>query len=69
MLPAKPFIGLQNYSDLFDPQSVTFERFWNGMKATAIFTVASVPFLVVIPLGIAMLLNRKFPVPGDSSGR
>jgi multiple sugar transport system permease protein len=64
MLPAKPFIGLQNYQDLFDPQSVTYERFWNGMKATAVFTVASVPFLVAIPLGIAILLNRKFRFRG-----
>ena len=31
------------------------------MKNSAIFTVASVPFLVLIPLGIALLLNRKFP--------
>jgi multiple sugar transport system permease protein len=31
------------------------------MKNTAIFTVASVPFLVIIPLLIAILLNRKFP--------
>jgi multiple sugar transport system permease protein len=60
MLPAKPFIGLQNYRDLFDSTSVTFLQFWHGMRATAIFTVASVPFLVLIPLGIAMLLNRRF---------
>ena len=60
MLPAKPFIGLQNYKDLFDPASVIFLQFWHGMRATAIFTVASVPFLVLIPLGIAILLNRKF---------
>lgn len=61
MLPAKPFIGLQNYADLFDSSSVIFYQFWNGMRATAIFTVASVPFLVLIPLAIATLLNRKFP--------
>ncbi|QDP96930.1 sugar ABC transporter permease [Microlunatus elymi] len=61
MLPNKPFIGLQNYVDLFTPDSVTFPEFWNGMKATAIFTVASVPFLVLIPLGIALMLNRVFP--------
>jgi multiple sugar transport system permease protein len=61
MLPNKPFIGLQNYADLFDPDSITFEPFWNGMRATAIFTVASVPFLVLIPLGIALMLNRVFP--------
>jgi multiple sugar transport system permease protein len=60
MLPEKPFVGLQNYIDLTDPQSVIFEPFWNGMRATAIFTVASVPFLIVIPLLIALLLNRKF---------
>ncbi|HEX8509209.1 MAG TPA: sugar ABC transporter permease, partial [Propionibacteriaceae bacterium] len=61
MLPDKPFVGLQNYKDLTDPQSVIFEPFWNGMRATAIFTVASVPFLIVVPLLIALLLNRKFP--------
>jgi multiple sugar transport system permease protein len=61
LLPNKPFIGLQNYVDLVDPNSITFEPFWKGMRATAIFVVASVPFLVLIPLGIALLLNRTFP--------
>jgi len=61
MLPNKPFIGLQNYADLFNPDSVTFPQFWNGIEATAIFTVSSVPFLVLIPLGIGLLLNRVFP--------
>jgi multiple sugar transport system permease protein len=61
LLPNKPFIGLQNYLDLVDPDSITFEPFWNGMRATAIFTVASVPFLVLVPLGIALMLNRTFP--------
>jgi multiple sugar transport system permease protein len=60
-LPRKPFIGLQNYRDLFDPLSATAEPFWHGMRATGIFTVASVPFLVAIPLGLAVMLNRKFP--------
>src|SRR5918993_1150922 len=61
LLPGKPFVGLDNYTALFDPSSVQFQPFWNGMRATAIFTVASVPFLVVIPLGLAVLLNRRFP--------
>jgi len=60
-LPGKPFVGLQNYKDLFDPLSTTAEPFWHGMRATGIFTVASVPFLVVLPLGLAVLLNRRFP--------
>ncbi|NEA33299.1 sugar ABC transporter permease [Streptomyces sp. SID13031] len=60
-LPGKPFVGLQNYKDLFDSQSTTAEPFWHGMRATAIFTLASVPFLVTLPLGLAVLLNRRFP--------
>jgi multiple sugar transport system permease protein len=60
-LPGKPFVGLQNYKDLFDPLSTTAEPFWHGMRATGIFTVASVPFLVVLPLCLAVLLNREFP--------
>jgi multiple sugar transport system permease protein len=60
-LPGKPFTGLQNYKDLFDPLSTTAQPFWHGMRATAIFTVASVPFLVTLPLGLAVLLNRRFP--------
>lgn len=60
MLPDKPFIGIQNYKDIFDTSSVISQPFWHGMRATAIFTVASVPFLVLIPLGLAILLNRRF---------
>jgi multiple sugar transport system permease protein len=60
-LPGKPFVGLQNYKDLFDPLSATAEPFWHGMRATAIFTVASVPFLITLPLALAVLLNRHFP--------
>src|ERR1044072_3324482 len=59
--PGKPFVGLQNYKDLFDPLSATAEPFWHGMRATGIFTIASVPFLVAVPLGLAVLLNRHFP--------
>ena len=31
-LPGKPFIGMQNYKDLFDSTSVNYTPFWNGMK-------------------------------------
>ncbi|WP_211239684.1 carbohydrate ABC transporter permease [Jiangella gansuensis] len=61
MLEYRPFVGLENYAALFDSTSAVFQMFWNGMKATAVFTVASVPFLVAIPLGLAILLNRRFP--------
>lgn len=60
-LPGRPFVGLQNYADLFDNSSLTAQPFWNGMKNTLIFTVISVPFLLTVPLGLALLLHRKFP--------
>lgn len=59
LLPIHPFIGLQNYLNLFTPGSLTSGDFWQSMGATAIFTIASVPFLVVVPLLIAVLLNQK----------
>jgi multiple sugar transport system permease protein len=60
LLPGKPFVGLDNYGALFDRSSTVFDFFWQSMQATAIFTVFSVPLLVVIPLGLALLLNRAF---------
>jgi len=61
LLPNKPFLGLDNYLNLFDSASSAFSRFWDGMAATGIFVVASVPLLIVLPLLMAVLLNRKFP--------
>jgi len=61
LLPGKPFVGLENYANLFTPGSTTFGPFWNSMEATARFTLYSVPLLLVLPLLIAMILNQKFP--------
>lgn len=60
LLPGKPWVGLQNYVDLFTPGSRDSGDYWQSMIATGIFTVASVPFLIVCPLGVALLLNRAF---------
>jgi multiple sugar transport system permease protein len=60
-LPNKPFVGVDNYKDLFQSDSVVYRDWWESVRATAIFTVLSVPFLVVLPLGLAVLLNRAFP--------
>jgi multiple sugar transport system permease protein len=60
LLPGKPFVGLDNYGALFDPGSAVYDLFWQSMQATGIFTVFSVPLLVVAPLGIALILNRAF---------
>lgn len=53
------FVGLQNYIDLFKAGSVKFIEFWNSIKVTLTFVFYSVPFLVLIPLGLAILLNTK----------
>jgi multiple sugar transport system permease protein len=60
-LPVKPFVGLDNYIALFTPGSVTFSAFWGSMGATGIFTLFSVPLLLIIPLFVGMLMNQKFP--------
>ena len=59
-LPEKPFVGLDNYTGLIDGTSPYAQPFWDSMKATWIFTVLSVPLLLVLPLLVAMVMNEKF---------
>lgn len=61
LLPGKPFVGLQNYLDLFRAESTVSGPFWESMEATGKFTLYSVPLLVVIPLLVALMLNENFP--------
>jgi multiple sugar transport system permease protein len=60
MLADQPFVGLGNYERLFDGGSITGAFFWKSMAATGQFIVYSVPPLLLIPLLVALLLNRKF---------
>ncbi len=60
-LPGKPWVGLGNYVNLFSADSVSAGPFWQAMQATAIFTVLSVPLLLVVPLGVALVMNQRFP--------
>jgi len=60
-LPGRPFVGIDNYVKLVDPDSVIFDNFWSGMKATGIFVLFSVPLLLVVPLIVALVMNSKFP--------
>jgi multiple sugar transport system permease protein len=61
LLPGKPFVGLQNYLNLFKSGTVTSGPFWSSMEATGKFVLYSVPLLVAIPMALAILLNQKFP--------
>ncbi|MEV4464321.1 sugar ABC transporter permease [Micromonospora echinofusca] len=60
-LPNRPFVGLDNYAELFSSESAVYGDWWQSVRATAVFTVFAVPLLVVVPLGLALLLNRSFP--------
>ncbi len=60
-MPVQPFVGLENYIALFSPDSVNFENFWGSMRATGIFTLFSVPLLLLVPLAVALLMSQKFP--------
>lgn len=60
-LPEQPFVGGENYGELFNPSSGAADVFWSSMRATGIFTLFSVPLLLVLPLLVAMLMNRRFP--------
>ncbi len=49
------FVGAENYIEMFQN-----EDFWEGLKNTVIFTVASVLLEFIIGLGIALAINRAF---------
>ncbi len=53
------FIGLKNYSKL-----LTSEQWWEAVWATVKFTVVSVFFETVLGMGIALVVNSKFPGRG-----
>lgn len=59
-LPDKPFVGLDNYTGLISGDSAFAATFWQAMRGTGIFTIASVPLLLVLPLLVALLMNLKF---------
>ncbi len=56
----RPFVGLQNYLNLFTPGSVQFTDFWRSMVNTGEFILWSVPPLVGLALILAVLLNGRF---------
>jgi multiple sugar transport system permease protein len=56
----RPFVGLGNYQNLFDPSSLQFTDFWRSMGNTAEFILYSVPPLVLLALLLAVLLNGRY---------
>jgi multiple sugar transport system permease protein len=56
------FVGLDFYLRLLTPGTPQFAFFWKTMGNTALFTLMSVPALILSALGLALLLER--PIPG-----
>jgi multiple sugar transport system permease protein len=56
---ATRFVGVENYANLFTPGTVEFPVFWNALINTFEFVLLSVPLLIVVPLGMALLLNTR----------
>ncbi len=59
-LPEQPFVGLDNYTGLLTGSSAYAGEFWSSMGATWLFTVLTVPLLLVIPLLVALMMNQRF---------
>ncbi len=55
ILPIQPFVGLQNYVDVF-----ASPYFLEALVNTLIFMAITAPIIVVISLGVARLLLTKF---------
>lgn len=56
------FIGLENYINiLWDKDSLYYTYFWSAFRATLIFVILSVPFLVIVPLFLAIAINTRPP--------
>lgn len=55
----RPFVGLENYFDLFNPKTVQFAGFWRSMRNTGEFMVWSVPPLVIVAVFLAVILNAR----------
>ncbi|PPA69621.1 carbohydrate ABC transporter permease [Jeotgalibacillus proteolyticus] len=52
------FVGLENYKTIFDTGSVYHTQFMNALKNTFVFMAISVPPLVLISLGLALLIDN-----------
>ena len=60
ILSPATFVGVKNYINLFTND----ETFYNSLKATFIFVIASVPLRLVFALIVAMLLLKSTKVTG-----
>lgn len=63
--PTHEFVGLKNFKNIFNPDSYLNALFFDGLINTLQFVVYSVPLLIIVGLGLAMLINS---LPGRWKG-
>ncbi|WP_043932334.1 carbohydrate ABC transporter permease [Bacillus sp. EB01] len=63
--PEHEFVGLKNFMNIFDGDSYLNGLFFEGLKNTLQFVVFSVPLLIIVGLGLALLVNA---LPGKIRG-
>ena len=51
---APQWVGLKNFQKLFNDKV-----FWQTIRNTFLYLIGVVPILVIVPLGLAILVNQK----------
>jgi multiple sugar transport system permease protein len=59
LLDKSIFIGLENYREI-----LTDSSFWKAVLTTAVYVIFTVIGTTLAGLGVALLMNRKFPLRG-----
>ena len=55
------FIGLDNFIKVFDPSDPISQRFWGSFSTMLAFCAVNTPLAILVPLGLAYLLNMHPP--------
>ncbi len=55
------FIGLDNFIKVFDPSDPISQRFWSSFSTMLAFCAVNTPLAILVPLGLAYLLNMHPP--------
>lgn len=55
------FVGLRNYLNIFNFNLPISRTFWESFSTMLLFAAVTVPALIIIPLGLAYLINLRPP--------
>ncbi len=58
--PGVPFVGAQNYTQLFLEEGLTREQFMISIRNNLYYVAAAVPAQTVLALGLALIVDRRW---------